>query len=103
MGLHDQEFRSGWFDHTNWSFYQDNNYDWAAADAAAKADIAETLSSWAKRPWHGAKVLLQKNISMWADPTCASIHQFEYTGRHSEGRTALVMSLTYGTGRTIIL
>ena len=102
MGLHDQEFRSGWFDHSNWSFYQDNNYDWAAADAAARADIAETLSSWAKRPWHGAKVLLQKNISMWADPTCASIHQFEYTGRHSDGRTALVMSLTYGTGRTII-
>ena len=102
MGLHDQEFRSGWFDHSNWSFYQDNNYDWAAADAAAKADIAETLSSWSKRPWHGIRVLLQKNISMWADPTCASIHQLEYTGRHSEGRTALVMSLTYGTGRTII-
>ena len=39
---------------------------------------------------------------MWADPTCASIHQLEYTGRHSDGRTALVMSLTYGTGRTII-
>ena len=55
MGLHDQEFRSGWFDHSNWSFYQDNNYDWAAADAAARADIAETLTSWAKRPWHGER------------------------------------------------
>lgn len=101
MGLHENGFYSGWYDNSNWNFYSDNNYDWDAADAAAKKDIANTLSSWAKRPWHGAKVLLQKSISMWADPTCGSLHELEFTGRHSDDRSGFVMSLTYGTGRTV--
>lgn len=103
MGLQEQDgIRDGWFNHYNWSVYQENDFDYEAADREARENIRATLSAWKERPRHGARVLLEKSVSMWADPSCASIHQFEYTGRHSGGHPALIVSIISGRWRGIL-
>ena len=98
MGLDEAEGKYGWYNGTNAGLYRENNADYEATNAAAKAMIREKISGFKNNPKYFAKFFALKFLSQWGDPTAVSMRELELTGRH--GRTSAIKeSIVYGRGR----
>jgi len=82
MGLQESPLEDGWYNGYNYKVFEENGYDSAATAAAARENIINTLTDFAHRPLHGARFLVRKFATQWADSVCISTHNLDLVSRH---------------------
>ncbi len=97
MGLQESELEDGWFNGYNYKIFAENNYDSEATAAVAKENIAETLGEFVRRPLHGARFILRKYVTQWADSVCISTHNLDLVSRHVENQPEVCRYLVFGS------
>ena len=97
MGLQESELEDGWFNGYNYKVFEENNYDSEATAIAAKENIMETLGDFARRPLHGARFLVRKFVTQWADSVCISTHNLDLVSRHVDDQPAIADYLVFGS------
>ena len=97
MGLQESDLEDGWFNGYNYRVFEENNYDVAATAEAAKENIRQTLKSFVGRPLHGARFLVRKFTTQWADSVCVSTHNLDLVSRHVENQPAICRYLVFGS------
>ncbi len=103
MAMQEDEYAEfGWYNGYNRKNFVDHNYDYEAADRAAKENIRESLNHFLQNPVHAAYLYYKKFESSWDDPTFQSQITIEWESRHTEGLSAAAESILYGTGRKIL-
>ncbi len=103
MAMQEDEYAEfGWYNGYNRKNFVDHNYDYEAADQAAKENIRESLNHFLQNPVHAAYLYYKKFESSWDDPTFQSQITIEWESRHTEGLSAAAESILYGTGRKIL-
>lgn len=100
--LEDEYAEFGWYNGYNRKNFTEHNYDYEAADQAAKESIRESVTSFLQNPAHAAYLYYKKFESSWNDPTFQSQIAIEWESRHTEGLSAPAESILYGTGRKIL-
>ncbi len=103
MGLQESDLEDGWYNGYNYEVFAANDYDSEATRAAALENIKETLSDFAKRPLHGARFLVRKFTTQWADSVCISTHNLDLVSRHVENQPPLCNFLVFGQGSQILI
>ncbi len=103
MGLQESPLEDGWYNGYNYQVFEENNYDTDATAKAAQQNIKETLATFTERPLHGARFLVRKFTTQWADSVCISTHNLDLVSRHVENPTALGTWLVFGTGSKILI
>ena len=103
MGLQESELEDGWYNGYNYHVFYDNNYDTEATARAAKENIKQTLQTFIDRPLHGARYLVRKFTTQWADSVCISTHNLDLVSRHVEDQPAIAQFLVFGTGSRILI
>jgi hypothetical protein len=103
MGLQESPLEDGWYNGYNYDVFEENDYDTAATKAAALENIKETLATFVDRPLHGARFLLRKFSTQWADSVCISTHNLDLVSRHVDNPTKLGMWLVFGTGSKVLI
>ena len=74
MGLQESSNKSsGWFNGYNQAVFEENNYDHDAANAAAVANIKDSLNRFRTSPSNAVGFFLKKIVSQWCEPTCESL------------------------------
>ncbi len=99
MGLQESPLEDGWYNGYNYKVFEENDYDSVATAEAAKQNIAETLKTFADRPLHGARFLVRKFNTQWADSVCVSTHNLDLVSRHVDKDSALVNYLVFGSNK----
>ncbi|WP_026523054.1 glycosyltransferase family 39 protein [Butyrivibrio sp. VCB2001] len=97
MGLQESDLEDGWYNGYNYKVFGENNYDTEATAEAAKENIRQTLQSFANRPLHGARFLVRKYVTQWADSVCISTHNLDLVSRHVENQPAICQYLVFGS------
>ncbi len=97
MGLQESELEDGWFNGYNYKIFAENNYDSEATAAVAKENIAETIADFVRRPLHGARFILRKYVTQWADSVCISTHNLDLVSRHVENQPEVCRYLVFGS------
>lgn len=97
MGLQESDLEDGWFNGYNYQVFAENDYDSVATAAAAKENLMETLSEFARRPLHGARFLVRKFATQWSDSVCISTHNLDLVSRHVEDQSDIVNYLVFGS------
>lgn len=99
MGLQEGELEDGWYNGYNYHVFEENNYDSEAAGMAAKENIKETLLTFVNRPLHGARFLVRKFTTQWADSVCISTHNLDLVSRHVDKESPLRDYLVFGSDK----
>ncbi len=103
MAMQEDEYAEfGWYNGYNRKNFVDHNYDYEAADRAAKENIRESLNHFLQNPVHAAYLYYKKFESSWDDPTFQSQITIEWESRHTEGLSDAAESILYGMGRKIL-
>lgn len=89
MGLQESDLEDGWFNGYNYKVFAANGYDSKATSKAAIENIKDTLASFVSRPLHGARFLVRKFTTQWADSVCISTHNLDLVSRHVDKQSAL--------------
>ncbi len=103
MGLQESELEDGWYNGYNYRVFEENDYDIQATKTAALENIKETLADFADRPLHGARYLVRKFTTQWADSVCISTHNLDLVSRHVEDQPPLCDFLVFGKGSQILI
>ncbi|WP_022766576.1 glycosyltransferase family 39 protein [Butyrivibrio sp. XPD2006] len=103
MGLQESELEDGWYNGYNYHVFEENNYDTEATAKAAKENIRQTLQTFVGRPLHGARYMVRKFTTQWADSVCISTHNLDLVSRHVEDQPAIAQFLVFGTGSRILI
>ena len=97
MGLQESDLEDGWYNGYNYKVFGENGFDSEATAIAAKENIRETLRDFANRPLHGAKFLVRKFATQWADSVCISTHNLDLVSRHVEDQPAICHYLVFAS------
>ncbi len=100
--LEDEYAEFGWYNGYNRNNFTEHDYDYEAADQAAKESIRESLTNFLEHPAHAAYLYYKKFESSWNDPSFQSQITIEWESRHTEGLSTAAESILYGTGRQIL-
>lgn len=98
----DDIFEDGWYNGYNIGTMKANNYDTAAADAVAKAKIAERIDLFLHHPWYTVRFFFRKFVSAWNDPMFDSQVKMNWGSRHIEDLGNFAKWLIWGSGATIL-
>ncbi len=99
MGLQESELEDGWYNGYNYHVFEENGYDSVATGKAARENIGQTLSLFARRPLHGARFLVRKFTTQWADSVCISTHNLDLVSRHVDKNSEFRDYLVFGSSK----
>ena len=97
MGLQESDLEDGWYNGYNYKVFGENGFDTEATAAAARENIMATLKDFANRPLHGARFLVRKFTTQWADSVCISTHNLDLVSRHVEDQPAICHYLVFAS------